>query len=149
MFNRAGWLCVWHENSVPLANKKTGVIPRWSLSELFADVLFSLFRCSSGWKSGCRFLVAPPLTDVQPGVVLRTLDLRVTFSGSSSPFVPSMACPLAQARAPPLPPRFNRHHCMQPTMLRLSGPVTRPPRSAGNLHSITPHNRFVLSFVYT
>lgn len=102
MFNRAGWLCVCHENSIPLANKKTGDIPRWSLSKLFADALFSLFRRSSGWKSGCRFLVACPplLADVQPGVALRTSDLRVTFSGSSSPSVPSTACSLAQPHAP-------------------------------------------------
>lgn len=162
MFNRAGWLCVCvcvcHENSIPLANKKTGVVPRWSLSKLFADALFSLFRCSSGWKSGCRFLVACPplLTAVQPGVALRTLDLQVTFSGSSSPSVPSTACSLAQPpcrrhrrRPRPIRKGFNRHHCAQPVMLRLSRPVTRPPRSAGNLHSITPHNRFVLSFVCT
>lgn len=88
-------------------------------------------------------VVCPPLLTA-PGSVFRTLDLRVTFSGSSLLSVLSVgAWSLAQ---PPCPAPFreglNRHHCQRPVMLWLCCPVTRPAWSGGNLQTITLHNRF-------
>lgn len=88
MFNQAGWLCVMKTQfASPMCalltegrNHSTAVTKRKLLRNVVA--VFSLLRLPASGVAA-SLVVRPPFAHT-PGAALRTLDLRVTFSGSRS-----------------------------------------------------------------